>query len=189
MPSNMNCPLALLVALSFATSAVAGLPEARPEAVGLDASRLSRVEDAIARAVGEKKIPGAVVVVGRKGKVALARAFGKRSVEPIDEPMTRDTVFDMASLTKPIATASSVMVLLERGKIRLTDKIITHLPELKGNFKDSITIDQLLRHRAGLIPDNPIADYVDGPETAWRKIGGLTPQETPGDRFIYSDVG
>ena len=65
-----------------------------------------------------------MVVVGRrKGKVALAKAFGKRSVDPTEEAMTRDTVFDLASLTKPIATASSVMVLLERGKLRLSDRI------------------------------------------------------------------
>jgi uncharacterized protein YbbC (DUF1343 family)/CubicO group peptidase (beta-lactamase class C family) len=189
MPSTTRSPLVLIFTLTFATSTLAGLPEGKPEALGFDASRLARVEDAVARAVGEKKVPGAVVLVGRRGKVVLARAFGKRSVEPMDELMTRDTVFDLASLTKPVATATSVMILLERGKIRLSDRIVTHLPELKGNGKDSITIEQLLRHRAGLIPDNPIADYDDGPESAWRKIAELSPQETPGDRFIYSDVG
>jgi CubicO group peptidase (beta-lactamase class C family) len=177
------------LALILVRSSFAGLPDASPETLGFDASRLARVEDAVARAVSEKKVPGAVVVVGRRGKIALAKAFGKRAVEPIDEPMTRDTVFDMASLTKPTATATSVMILLERGKIRLSDNIVTHLPELKGNGKDSITIDQLLRHRAGLIPDNPIADYADGPEAAWKKIADSSPQETPGERFLYSDVG
>ena len=81
----------------------------------------------------------------------------------MDEPMTRDTVFDMASLTKPVATATSVMVLLERGKFRLGDKVVTYLPELKGNGKDAITIEQLLRHRSGLVPDDPISDYDEGP--------------------------
>ena len=147
------------------------------------------MEDAIARAVGEKKVPGAVVVVGRRGKVVLAKAFGRRSVEPSDEPMTRDTVFDMASLTKPVATATSVMVLLERGKFRLSDRVVAYLPELRGNGKDAITIDQLLRHRSGLIPDDPISDYAEGPEVAWRKIAALSPQTTPGERFSYSDVG
>ena len=123
---------AILLTLVLATPALAALPEAKPETLGFDPSRLARVEDAIARAVGEKKVPGAVVVVGRRGKVALAKAFGRRSVEPIDEPMTRDTVFDMASLTKPIATATSVMVLLERGRFRLGDRVVNYLPELKG---------------------------------------------------------
>ncbi len=185
----MKYLLVVTITLSLVSPALAGLPDAKPETVGFDASRLARVEEAVARAIGAKSVPGAVVLVGRKGKVVLAKAFGKRSVEPMDELMTRDTVFDMASLTKPVATATSVMILLERGKIRLSDKIVTHLPELKGNGKDSITVEQLLRHRAGLIPDNPIGDYADGPETAWEKIGALSPQETPGERFIYSDVG
>ena len=95
----------ILILPSFAR---AGLPDAKPETIGFDPSRLARVEDAVARAVGEKKVAGAVVVVGRRGKIALAKAYGKRAVEPMDEAMTRDTVFDLASLTKPVATATSV---------------------------------------------------------------------------------
>jgi len=180
----------VLAALALlAAEGLAALPEARPEALGFDPSRLARVEDAIARAVGEKKIPGAVVVVGRRGKIALARAYGKRSVEPMDETMTRDTAFDLASLTKPIATATSVMILLERGKFRLGDRVVQHLPELKGHGKDAITIEQLLRHRSGLIADNPISHYANGPDAAWREIGELSPEDPPGERFVYSDVG
>jgi len=185
----MRIAIIWLLGLALASPCRAGLPEAKPEAVGFDPARLARVEDAVARAVGEKKVPGAVVVVGRRGKVVLARAFGRWSIEPMDEAMTRDTVFDMASLTKPVATATSVMVLLERGKFRLGDKLVTYLPEMKGNGKDSITIEQLLRHRSGLIPDDPISDYDEGPEIAWRRIGDLRPIESPGEQFIYSDVG
>ncbi len=181
--------LALALDLSAPKLAPAALPGARPESVGLDPSRLARVEDAVARAVGEKQVPGAVVVVGRRGKVVLARAFGRRSVEPAEEPMTRDTVFDLASLTKPVATAAAAMVLVERGKLRLSDRAVALLPELKGNGKDAITVEMLLRHRSGLIPDDPIADYADGPEEAWRKIAALRPVEAPGETFLYSDVG
>ncbi len=187
MRISIACFLTLTLAL--AVPGLAALPEVKPEAVGFDPSRLARVDDAIARAVGEKKVPGAVVVVGRRGKIALAKAYGKRSVEPTDEAMTRDTVFDLASLTKPVATATSVMVLLERGKIRLGDRMVGHLPELRGFGKDPITVEQLLRHRAGLIPDDPISDYAEGPEGAWRKIAELRPEQTPGEKFIYSDVG
>jgi len=188
-PSFMRRAIAWFLGLTLSAPALAALPEAKPEAVGFDPSRLARVDDAIARAVGEKKVPGAVVVVGRRGKVALARAYGRRSVEPMDEPMTRDTVFDLASLTKPVATATSAMVLLERGKFRLEDRVVAYLPELKGHGKDRITIEQLLRHRSGLIPDDPIADYAEGPEMAWRKIGELEPVADPGEKFLYSDVG
>ncbi len=180
--------IAALICLAPAL-APAALPGARPESVGLDPSRLARVEDAVARAVGDRQVPGAVVVVGRRGRVVLARAFGKRSVEPAEEAMTRDTVFDLASLTKPVATAASIMVLVERGKLRLSDRAVDLLPELKGNGKDAITVEMLLRHRSGLIADNPIADYADGPEEAWRKIAALRPVEPPGETFLYSDVG
>jgi uncharacterized protein YbbC (DUF1343 family)/CubicO group peptidase (beta-lactamase class C family) len=168
---------------------MASLPEARPEAVGIDPVRLALVDDAVARAVGARKVPGAVVLVGRRGRIVLARAYGKRSVEPLDEAMTRDTVFDLASLTKPVATATSVLILLERGKLRLTDRLIVHLPEYRNHGKETITIDQLLRHRAGFVPDNPIADYASGPEAAWSALAQLGLDSAPGERFVYSDVG
>ena len=103
--------------------------------------------------------------------------------------MTRDTVFDMASLTKPIATATSVMILVEEGKVRLGDRLVRSLPEFDNHGKGPITIDHLLRHRAGFIPDNPLADYSNGPETAWKRIAELELTSRPGERFSYSDVG
>ncbi len=180
-------PATLILARPAATRA--GLPDAKPETLGFDPTRLSYVDEAIARAVAEKKVPGAVVVVGRRGRIALARAYGKRSLEAPEEAMTRDTAFDLASLTKPIATATSVMVLLERGWLRLGDRAVDHLPELKGGGKDAITIEQLLRHRSGLIADNPIGDYANGPEVAWRKVAELDLESAPGEKFAYSDVG
>ena len=98
------------------------------------------------------------------GKIAYAKAFGHRAVEPAAEPMTRDTIFDMASLTKPVATATSVMILIEQGKLRLDDRLGTLLPEFDNHGKGAITVEQLLRHRSGLIADNPLGDYADGPD-------------------------
>ena len=103
--------------------------------------------------------------------------------------MTRDTAFDMASLTKPVATATSIMILIEEGKLRLTDRLGRLLPEFDNHGKGAITLDQLLRHRAGLIPDDPISDYKDGPETAWKRLADLDLVGPPGERFRYSDVG
>jgi uncharacterized protein YbbC (DUF1343 family) len=181
--------LGAFLILALATRGTsAALPEGRPEASGMDASRLARIDEAVGRAIGAKRIPGAVVLVGRSGKVVFARAYGKRAIEPAEEGMTRDTIFDMASLTKPVATATSVLILVEGGKVRLDDPIRKHLPELDANGKGGITVEQLLRHRSGLVADNPIEDYKDGPDRAWERIAALDPVAKAGDRFVYSDV-
>jgi len=170
-----------------------GAGETAPEDVdvrllGFDPDRLAKLDAAVEEAVNGGVVPGAVLVVGRNGVAAYAKAFGKKAVEPTAEPMTLDTIFDMASLTKPIATASSVMALIEDGKVRKSDPIVKYFPELDNHGKGRITIEHLLRHRAGLIPDNSIDDYKDGPEAAWKKIAELQPVAKPGSKFIYSDV-
>ena len=177
------------LAVNLPLAARAQLPAADPASLGLDAERLHRIDGVIDRAIGRGQVPGAVVLVGRRGAIAYARAAGRRAVSPQAEPMTRDTVFDLASLTKPVATATSVMILVEEGKIRLPDPIVHSLPELDNHGKANITIDQLLRHRAGLIPDNPLADYHHGPEAAWRRLAELDLVAQPGEHFRYSDVG
>ncbi|MBX6313716.1 MAG: DUF1343 domain-containing protein [Isosphaeraceae bacterium] len=166
----------------------AALPEAPPEALGLDPARLDRIDEAIRRAIDRKQVPGAVVLVGRRGRIAHVRAAGLRAVEPTPEPMTRDTVFDLASLTKPVATATSILILLERGRLRLDDRLGRLLPEFDNHGKGAITIEQLLRHRSGLIADNPLKDYADGPEKAWERLANLDLVATPGEKFLYSDV-
>jgi CubicO group peptidase (beta-lactamase class C family) len=103
--------------------------------------------------------------------------------------MTLDTVFDLASLTKPIATASSIMVLVEQGRVRLADRVALHIPEFGQNGKQRITVEQLLLHTSGLIADNPETDYAEGPVKALERIYGLAPVTPPGTKFTYSDVG
>nr|WP_303652665.1 exo-beta-N-acetylmuramidase NamZ domain-containing protein [Paludisphaera mucosa] len=180
------------IARGWEEPARAGDPEPDAETaaqLGFDSDRLKRIDAVVEKAVAAEQIPGAVVLVGRNGGVAYARTFGRRAVEPTAEPMTRDAVFDMASLTKPIATATSVLVLIEEGKLRPSDPIVKYFPELDNHGKGKITVEHLLRHRAGLIPDNAIDDYKDGPEAAWKKIAELQPVARPGAKFIYSDVG
>jgi uncharacterized protein YbbC (DUF1343 family)/CubicO group peptidase (beta-lactamase class C family) len=179
----------ILVQLIVISGARAGLPAADPTSLGFDLDRLKRIDGAIDRAIERKQVPGAVVLVGRRGFIAYARAAGRRAISPSAEPMTRDTVFDLASLTKPVATATSVIVLIEEGKLRLTDRLGRLLPEFDNHGKGAITVDQLLRHRAGLIPDDPISDYGHGPETAWKKLAELDLVGPPGEQFRYSDVG
>jgi uncharacterized protein YbbC (DUF1343 family)/CubicO group peptidase (beta-lactamase class C family) len=164
------------------------LPQAPPGEVGLDAAKLGQIDAAVAEGIEQGRLPGAVVLVARLGKVAFRKAYGLRSKQPTEVPMTVDTVFDLASLTKPVATATSVMILLERGKLALTDKVSRHLPEFGQNGKEGITIEQLLLHTSGLIADNPVADYKDGREKALERVYRLSPVNKPGTKFVYSDV-
>lgn len=187
MRRSLHAVLALGV---LSTSAVAELqlPRAEPHAVGMSGTHLSRIDDVVARGLAEKKMPGCVVLIARRGKVVFHKAYGQRTVQPAATPMQLDTVFDLASLTKPIATATSVMLLVEQGRIRLRDKVSQHLPEFAQQGKGDITVLHLLTHQGGLIADNSIKDYSEGPEVAWKKLLALEPVAEPGERFIYSDV-
>lgn len=169
--------------------AASSLPEVSPAAVNLDSERLAEIEVSVREETDAGRIPGAVVLVGRHGRIAFAGAWGNRAVEPRAEAMTRETIFDMASLTKPIATATSIMKLVERGQVSLADPIAKHLPEFDNHGKGAITVEQLLRHRGGLIPDNALDDYREGPEAAWENLAKLDLVGPPGERFRYTDVG
>jgi CubicO group peptidase (beta-lactamase class C family) len=149
----------------------------------------SAIDAAVAEGLREKKMPGCVVAIGCRGELVLLKAFGRRQVEPEPAPMTVDTVFDLASLTKPIATATSVMVLAERKLIDPEQPVVRYVPEFGPHGKDQITIAQLLTHQSGLIADNDIADYADGPEKAFQRICDLKLTAAPGTKFQYSDVG
>jgi uncharacterized protein YbbC (DUF1343 family) len=148
----------------------------------------TRVDELVKTGIAEHKMPGCVICVGRHDKIMLLKAYGNKRLEPDIEPMTVDTLFDMASITKPVATATSVMKLIEHGKLSLSDKVSTVFPDFAQNGKDSITIFDLLVHQSGLIADNPMADYEDGPEAAWRRICSLSLVAPVGTAFKYSDV-
>ena len=111
--------------------------------------------------IANKRLPGAVVVVGRKGRVVWRKSYGARVLDPAREPMTPETIFDVASLTKVVATATSIMILVERGKLRLNDPVSVHIPELKGEGRERITIEQLLTHITGYAPDFDLARALD----------------------------
>ena len=166
----------------------ADLPPAQPEAVGLDPAKLAAIDTAIQGAIDRHEIPGAVVLVGRRGQIVHAAALGQRAIVPNPEAMTRDTMFDLASLTKPTATASSILILLDGGKIDLAKPVATYWPEFGNAGKEAITVEQLLRHRSGLVADNALADYAEGPEPAWERIAHLGLVGKPGEKFLYSDV-
>ena len=163
---------------------------------GQDASRIAsqrleafetEIRGMIETAISESKMPGCVVGVGNSSGLIYQKAFGNRSLDPVS-PMTLDTVFDMASITKPVSTATSILQLIEKGKLRLKDKVSNFFPEFASNDKDPIHVEHLLLHTSGLIPDNPMADYLQGPEQAWVKICDLKLTAPIGTAFKYSDV-
>lgn len=165
------------------------LPRVEPKTVGMDSAKLDRIDEVVNQAIAEGRLPGCVIAVVRQGKMGFLKAYGHRAVLPDREPMTADTVFDLASLTKPVATATAIMMLVEKGRLHLDDAASRHLPEFTGHGKERITIEHLLLHTSGLIADNPLADYEHDPETAWKRLCDLKPLASPGERFIYSDVG
>ncbi|HEY3170576.1 MAG TPA: serine hydrolase, partial [Thermoanaerobaculia bacterium] len=163
---------------------------AQPVAPGFSAERLARVDGVIQEAIGRGELPGAVVLVGRRDRVVFRRAYGNRAVVPSREPMTVDTVFDVASLTKPVVTATSVMILVERGKIALLDPVVKHIPEFapeKGD-REKVTVEQLLTHRAGFVADDPIDLYTGTAEEIFARKYRQPLESPPGMRFHYSDV-
>ena len=127
-------------------------------------------------------------MVGHDGQVNYRKAYGSRSLEPRREPMTLDTIFDLASLTKVIVTTTAVMQLVEQGKVRLNDPVAKYLPEFAQNGKADITVRQLLTHYSGLEPDLDLKTAWEGKETAYRMAFAETPQDAPGSKFAYSDI-
>lgn len=178
----MHFALVALLAIS------APPPLIEPATAGMRAEKLAEIDAAVKSAIEEKKIPGCVVCIGRRGKIVLLKAYGHRAVEPKKIEMTTDTVFDLASLTKPLATTISTFILIDQKKLRLDDKVAKHIPEFAANGKGNATIENLLLHNAGLIADNALSDYLDGPEKAFTRIWDLKPLAPPGERFVYSDV-
>ncbi|MBO0700283.1 MAG: DUF1343 domain-containing protein [Zavarzinella sp.] len=155
----------------------------------IDRERLNRIDDAVAAAIKRGDCPGAVVLVLHNDEVVFRKAYGHRALRPEKIPMTPDTVFDMASLTKPVATAASAFVLIEQGNLNLSQKVANYWPEFAANGKAEVTVEHLLLHTSGLIADNPVADFKDGKAEAMKKIAALPLEAEPGTRFRYSDVG
>jgi len=166
-------------------SAVAPLPQ----------EPLAAAQEAVQRALDEGAAPGAVLLVQSGGDRLVERAFGRVGVADALLPsdgagrLRADAVFDLASLTKPVATATAVMKLVDDGEVELDAPVVRYLPEFAPNGKDAITVAHLLLHRGGLIPDNALSDYDDGPEEAWRRICALDLRSKPGEEFKYTDVG
>ncbi|HXB73377.1 MAG TPA: serine hydrolase domain-containing protein, partial [Candidatus Acidoferrales bacterium] len=145
------------------------------------------VDDAINEAIAAGRLPGAVLLVGHDGQAIYRKAYGYRALVPKQEPMTLDTIFDCASLTKLLATTSSLMKLFEQGKFRLNDRITAYIPEFQGGQSD-ITIRHLFTHFSGLKPDVPLKPEWTGNQTGLRLAYAERPAGPPGVSFVYSDI-
>ncbi len=192
---------AVLAALAFVGTVRltgASLPAAKPESVGMSSARLADLDKIVGEAAARHDFPGAVLLVARKGKIVYRKAFGLAQTVPGPRPLTADMIFDLASVTKPVATATAVMILVERGAIRLWDRVRLYVPEFstwygeKGIAGEEARLYHLLTHTSGLPP------YTDAKEAA-KKLGdpcstadlaGLIagiPKERPvGSEFVYS---
>lgn len=178
--------LAVALAAVVALGAAPCLAQARPP---FPSAVLDGIAPLVDAALREGKLPGCVVVVGRGTGVLYQRAFGARSLVPAREPMSLDTVFDLASLTKPVATAASIMKLVEEGKVDLDQPVAHYLPAFARAGKSAITLRQLLTHVSGLPADTAVADYEHGRAYALERIAAVALKAAPGSRLIYSDLG
>ena len=145
------------------------------------------LDEAVNLAIRQDRLPGAVLIVGHNGKVVYRKAYGRRALVPKPEPMTADTIFDIASLTKVVATTPALMKLFEQGKFRLNGKITEYLPEFQGG-KSDVTIRNLFTHFSGLAPDVPLDKPWTGYQTGLRLAETTRPQGPPAARFVYSDI-
>ncbi len=178
----------ILVLAGLAAGCGAPVADRAADAAPLDSVRLARIDDAVEAAVADGDLPGAVVLVWSQGRTAYLKAFGRRAVEPQSEPMTVDTIFDLASLTKVVATTTAVMMLVEEGRVRLRAPVAEYLPGFGRHGKERITVGQLLAHVSGLRPDLDLEQEFDGRETALEHTFDERPVAAPGERFVYSDL-
>lgn len=157
-------------------------------------ARLARIDGVVTEEIAAGHLPGAVVLVGRGNKVLYYKAFGREVNEPYQETMKKDTVFDMASLTKPIATATSVLILVDRGRIDVNDYVSKYLPAFACNGKEQVRIRHLLTHTSGLPAYTDANDLrtrfgESCPDQVIEKICSLKAQSAPGEQFRYSCLG
>ena len=151
------------------------------------APAFARVDEIVQAGIAAKAAPGAVVLIGRGDQTIYEKAYGTRATVPSTEPMTLDTVFDLASLTKVVATTTAVMTLVEQGRVRLNDSVASFVPGFDRYGKAGITVRHLLTHVSGLRPDVDLHPWT-GYDAALALAIDEVPTAAPGEQFVYSDI-
>ncbi|HCK99750.1 MAG TPA: hypothetical protein DHW42_06585 [Candidatus Marinimicrobia bacterium] len=171
-----------------------------PKHLGMDAKQLKHIDVIIEKAIRDKKLPGAVLLVARKDGIVVHKAYGNFQVTPDVQPMTTEKMFDMASVTKPVATATSIMILVEQGKIRLMDPVTKYIAEYTpyyyedGRAAEPIRLYHLLTHTSGLPPytnAGALKEQYGEPcsKELIQNIATIEKQNPPGKHFAYSCLG
>ena len=174
--------LRFLIPISLGFLSLCGAP-----AIAQNFAGATELDNVINQAVRDDKLPGAVVSIGHQGKVVYRKAYGSRALVPAKEPMTVDTIFDVASLTKVVATTSCLMKLFEEGRFWPDDPVTKYLPEFQGG-RSAITIRDLMTHFSGLRPDLDLEPEWSGYETGIHRALIDKPASPPKTKFVYSDI-
>jgi CubicO group peptidase (beta-lactamase class C family) len=164
-----------------------GIPQAPAAALGFDSTRLASVVDYLRTEVDSGAFPGAVIAVGRHGRLALLAPVGHYGV---DDPRLVDagTIYDLASLTKVVGLTTACMLLVDEGKLALDAPVVRYVPEFRGPMKDRVTIRHLLTHSAGLVADLPLYDSTRTRAAALTAVDTSTLLAPPGTSYRYSDL-
>ncbi len=170
-------------------TATSGLPEREPAAVGMSSARLSTIDRVVQRGVDAGGYPGAAVVVGRKGYSVLSRGFGALDWTGRTRVTSRESIYDLASLTKVVATTTAMMLLYDAGTVDIDAPVSRYLPDFSGGLRDQVTVRHLLTHRAGLPAGRELWRIAKTPAEARAAVLASPIQCTPGSCYEYSDLG
>jgi uncharacterized protein YbbC (DUF1343 family)/CubicO group peptidase (beta-lactamase class C family) len=179
-------PKFFIYALLFLSFIITAHP--RPASASLNTKSLKPIADIVKKEIRAGRIPGAVIVIGNRDKTIFRQAFGYRATRPKKLPMSVNTIFDLASLTKVIATTTAIMQLVEEGKLSIDERVTEYWAEFRSNGKEDITVRDLLTHYSGMRPDLPLNDGWSGYKNAVEMILDEKPLYEHGERFMYSDI-
>lgn len=162
---------------------------ARPEEVGFRSDGMAEVDQVLEKAIAERAFPGAVLAVGKDPALVHLKAFGRQSYQPAAPPVTPDTLYDLASLTKVIVTTTVAMMLVDEGKMDIDTPVSAFINGFRGGAKDRVTVAQLLTHSGGLKWWAPLYEELKGKDAYLQRIVAMDLDYEPGTKSVYSDLG
>jgi beta-N-acetylhexosaminidase len=149
----------------------------------------ANTDSLIEEAIIDSAFPGAVLLISKDGEIIHEKAYGRFTYEPTSPKVSINSIFDLASVSKVVGTTTAVMMLIDKGDLKLDDKVIEYLPEFNNNGKENITIRNLLLHNSGLAAFKKYYDVFSTAEEVVNDIMNLTPEQEPGSKYVYSDLG